>query len=167
MAAEGIGAALADRRAIEDFLVHEVRLLDSRRFEEWRDLFTEDGYYWVPLRPEQPNPDDEASLFYDDRGTMETRFRRLRHPRIHSQDPPTRTCHVIGSIAVDEVDADKGECSVSSTMMMADYRQGTQRVFAGHVRHRLRHDGKGFRIVTKKVDLISCDDVFGVIAVPF
>ncbi len=84
-------AAFADRGRIEDFLIREVRLLDERHFEEWRDLFDEDGYYWVPLRPDQSDPASEASLFYDDRQMMRTRFERLRHPRIHAQTPPHRT----------------------------------------------------------------------------
>ncbi len=38
-------ATLGDLRTIEKFLIHEVQLLDERRFEEWRDLFAEDGVY--------------------------------------------------------------------------------------------------------------------------
>ena len=65
-AAEVVAAAFGEHRSIEDFLIHEARLLDERRFEEWRDLFTDDGRYWVPLKPDQQSP-DETSLFYDDR----------------------------------------------------------------------------------------------------
>ena len=31
------------------FVVHEARLIDQHRFEEWLDLFADDGYYWMPL----------------------------------------------------------------------------------------------------------------------
>lgn len=160
-------AALGDRHAIEDFVIREARLLDDRRFDEWRELFTDDGYYWVPLRPDQKSAIGESSLFYDDKKIMATRFERLAHPRIHAQSPPHRTCHVIGSIAVEEVDETNGECLVRSSMIFADYRTRTQRVFAGQVRHRLRRIGDDYRIVFKRVDLINCDDVFELIAVPF
>ncbi len=63
-------AALDDERAIERFLIGEVRLLDERRFEDWRELFAEDGRYWVPLKPDQKSPDGESSLFFDDRKIM-------------------------------------------------------------------------------------------------
>jgi 3-phenylpropionate/cinnamic acid dioxygenase small subunit len=155
------------RRSIEAFLIHEVRLLDERRFEEWRDLFAEDGFYWVPLKPGQASPDGEASLFYDDRRIMETRFERLRHPNIHAQSPPHRTCHIVGNVAVDHLDATSGECSVVSNMIMTDYRMHTQRLFSGRVRHELRRDGAGYKIALKKVELINCDDAFELIAVPF
>jgi len=154
------------RRAIEDFVIAEARLLDERRFPEWRDLFAEDGYYWVPLRTDQNGPEDGPSLFYDDRKIMETRFERLAHPRIHAQSPPHRTCHIVGSIAVEE-EPESGDYVVRSSMMMADYRLRTQRVFAGQVEHRLRSQGDGFRIVYKRVHLINCDDAFELIAVPF
>ena len=155
------------RRAIEDFVIAEARMLDERRFWEWRDLFVEDGYYWVPLRTDQNSPDDGPSLFYDDRKIMETRFERLTHPRIHAQSPPHRTCHVVGSIAIEADDGRDGDYVVHSAMIMTDYRLRTQRVFSGQVEHRLRSQGDGFGIVYKRVNLINCDDAFELIAVPF
>ncbi len=156
-----------DRSAVEAFLIHEAALLDDREFEQWRDLFDEDGYYWVPLRPDQKSPEGESSLFYDDRKVMQTRIERLRHPRIHSQTPPHRTCHLIGNVAITEMDAAKSECTVRSSLMMADYRLRVQRNFAAKVTHRLRAVGDTFKIVWKRVDLINCDDAFELIAVPF
>ena len=71
-----------DLRGVEAFLVQEAELLDDRRFEEWEGLFDEDGYYWVPARPDDENPYDELSIFFDDKPLMRTRIARLRHPRI-------------------------------------------------------------------------------------
>ena len=55
------------RVEIEEFLYREARLLDERRFEEWMNLFAEDGYYWVPAAPDQKDPYDGVSIFFDDR----------------------------------------------------------------------------------------------------
>jgi 3-phenylpropionate/cinnamic acid dioxygenase small subunit len=164
---ETVTDELGDRRKIEDFLIHEVALLDDRRFEDWRDLFAEDGRYWVPLKPGQEFADGESSLFDDDRSVMATRFERLRHPNIHSQNPPHRTCHVVGNVVIGHVDVANGEVSVSSRMIMTDYRMQTQRVFSGRVTHRLRRAGPSYKIALKRVDLINCDDTFELIAVPF
>ena len=38
---------------LEDFIIHEARLLDARRFRDWMALFAEDGTYWVPAVPDQ------------------------------------------------------------------------------------------------------------------
>lgn len=160
------GVSGIDRMPFELFLIHEARLLDARRFRDWMGLFTEDGTYWVPAVPEQESPFDQASLFYDDRQLMQTRIDRLEHPRIHVQSPSSRTVHLIGNVIVEQADAAAGEFRVSSTVVMVEYRQDNQRLFAGHQHHRLRRDGASFRIVQKRVDLANCDSAFEAMAVP-
>jgi 3-phenylpropionate/cinnamic acid dioxygenase small subunit len=155
-----------ERAPIEQFLMQEARLLDERLFREWMELFADDGTYWVPAVPDQKSPFDQASLFYDDRDLMRTRVERLEHPRIHVQTPPSRTAHLVGNVLIEEVDAAKNEIVVGSTVIMVEYRDEAQRVFAGHQHHRLRRDGTGFRIVQKRVDLINCDSAFEPMAVP-
>jgi hypothetical protein len=51
-------------------------------------------------------------------------------------------------------------------VILVEFRDETQRVFAGRQRHRLRCDGASFRIVQKRVDLINCDSAFEAMAVP-
>jgi ethylbenzene dioxygenase beta subunit len=160
------GVAAIDRAWIEEFLMREARLLDERRFRDWMEMFAEDGTYWVPAAPDQQSPFDQASLFYDDRDLMRTRIERLEHPRIHVQTPPSRTARLVGNVLVESVDEGKGEYVVGSTVLMVEYRDEQQRVFAGRQHHRLRRDGASFRIVQKRVDLINCDSAFDAIAVP-
>ena len=155
-----------DRGEIEEFLIHEARLLDERRFRDWMGLFTDDGTYWVPAVPDQESPLDQASLFYDDRGLMRTRIERLEHPRIHVQTPPSRTAHLVGNALIESIDEAKRECVVGSTVIMVEYRDDQQRIFAGRQHHRLRREGDQLRIVQKRVDLINCDSAFEAMAVP-
>ena len=155
-----------DRARFEEFLIEEARLLDERRFREWMGLFSEDGTYWVPAAPGQTSPFDQASLFYDDRDLMRTRIERLEHPRIHVQTPPSRTAHLVGNVRIEQAAEGKGEYVVGSTMIMVEYRDDAQRIFAGRQQHRLRRDGASFRIVQKRIDLINCDSAFEAIAVP-
>ena len=159
-------AAAVSRAVFEDFLFAEARLLDERRFRDWMALFTEDGTYWVPAVPGQDSPFNQVSLFYDDRDLMKTRVDRLDHPRIHIQTPPSRTAHVVGNVIVDKADEAAGEYVVSSTVIMVEYRDDKQRLFAGRQTHRLRRSGDTFRIAQKRVDLVNCDAAFEAIAVP-
>ena len=154
------------REALSDFIIHEARLLDSRKFRDWMALFADDGTYWVPAVPDQQSPFDQASLFYDDRDLMKTRIDRLDHPRIHVQTPPSRTAHIAGNVVVDEADHAKGEFLIGSTFIMVESRDDAQRLFAGRQQHRLRRHGDSFRIVHKRVDLINCDCAFEAMAVP-
>src|SRR5215467_3536607 len=160
------GVAAIGCASLEEFIVHEARLLDERRFRDWMALFAEDGTYWVPAISDQVSPFDQASLFYDDRELMKTRVDRLEHPLIHVQTPPSRTAHLVGNIMIEQADAAKSEFVVGSTVIMVEYRDEAQRVFAGRQHHRLRLVAEGFRIVQKRVDLINCDSAFEAIAVP-
>jgi 3-phenylpropionate/cinnamic acid dioxygenase small subunit len=159
-------AAVAVRAPFEDFIIREALLLDARKFRDWMALFADDGTYWVPAVPDQASPFDQASLFYDDRELMKTRIDRLEHPRIHVQTPPSRTAHLVGNVVIEAADTAKGEYLVGSTVIMVEYRDDAQRVFAGRQQHRLRRHGDSFRIVQKRVDLINCDGAFEAMAVP-
>jgi len=165
-AAANPSPAAIDRAVFEAFLFEEARLLDMRRFRDWMELFTEDGTYWVPATADQQSPFDQVSLFYDDRDLMKTRVDRLEHPRIHIQTPPSRTAHLVGNVIVDEADDAKGHFVVSSTVIMVEYRDDQQRIFAGRQIHTLRRNGDGFHIVQKRVNLINCDSAFEAMAVP-
>lgn len=149
---------------VKAFLALEADLLDERRFEDWLDLFTEDAHYWVPSKPEQISHLEEVSIFSDNRELMELRVRRLRHPSIHVQTPPSRTVRYLTNVLAHE---DAGALEVSSRIMVLEYRQGEQRVFGGRCRHRLIRPGEGFKIALKRVDIVNCEDPHLPMAVPF
>jgi 3-phenylpropionate/cinnamic acid dioxygenase small subunit len=154
------------RETFELFLIHEVRLLDERRFREWMELFTDDGTYWVPAVPNQESPFNQASLFYDGRQLMRTRIERLEHPLIHVQTPPSQTLPLVSNVTIESQDEAKGEVLIASSVIMVEYRQDDQRLFAGRQQHRLRRAGDRWRIAHKRVDLANCQAAFEAIAVP-
>lgn len=162
-------ARLVLARAVEEFLIHELALLDDRRFEDWVDLFAEDGYYWAPASPDQENPLDSVSLFYDDVAMLRTRFARLRHPRVHSQIPPSRTSHMISNVVVDTSIENPEIYDVSARFQMLEYRPAhDQRAFGGRYQYALARAGQTeFRIASKKATILNCDDVHLPIAIPF
>jgi len=161
------GGAAADLRAVEQFLIHEARLLDEGRFEDWLALFTESAWYWVPIDPRQANPHDMVSIIYDDRRLLETRVRRLCNPNIHAQSPPSRTSRIIGNVVAAPDEGQDGGLTVFSRFQMVEFRRDKQRLFAGSLRHGLVPATDGFRIRWKRVDLVNCDGMLDGIAVPF
>ena len=152
---------------IEKFLYREVRLLDERRFEEWTDLFADNGFYWVPAYPNQKDPYKTVSLFFDDKKLMRTRLSRLDHPKIHAQKPPSRTVHVVSNIEIDQNHETLGEILVHSTLQMMEFRLDKQTIYGGRVQHLLRKKEGAFELAWKRVDLINCDGVFEPLAIPF
>ena len=152
---------------IEKFLYREVRLLDERRFEEWTDLFAEDGYYWVPAYPNQNDPYKAVSIFFDDKDLMRTRLSRLDHPKVHAQKPPSRTVHIVSNIEIDKDHKTAGEVLIHSALQMMEFRLDKQTVYGGRVQHLMRKKGDTFELAWKRVDLINCDGVLAPLAVPF
>jgi ethylbenzene dioxygenase beta subunit len=154
-------------RRIETFLYREAWLLDERRFEDWRDLFADDGLYWVPARPDQTDWKTEVSLFLDDKKNIQARIDRLRHPRIHAQSPPSRTVHTVANVHLAPEQPDDGAIAVHSTVTMAEWRPAGERVYRGRVQHTLVPDGAGFRIRLKRVDLVDAEAVHDAMSIPF
>ena len=150
--------------AIEDFLLHEARLLDEARYEEWLALFTDDGWYWVPSQPDQKSPKDTVSLIYDDRRLLETRVRRLANPHIHAQQPASRASRTVANVTIERRDGPTVD--TRSKLVMVEYRRHQQRVFAGTCWHRLVGTEGRLRIASKRVDLINCDSELDGIAIP-
>lgn len=144
---------------IEPFLINEAHLLDSRQFEAWMALFTDDGDYWAPSVSDQDSPTDWVSLIHDDKERMATRIHRLRHPRIHAQDPPTRTSRIVANPYIEEVEDEC--CTVRSKFILYDYRpsipEAEAHLFAGTYWHRLVREDGDIRIVRKKALLANCD----------
>ena len=170
MMAANAQMALANPAMAEvmDFVLAELDLLDRRKFEEWAALFTEDGFYWAPIDPDQPNPQEHVSLFYDDRAAMKMRIYRLRHPRIHMQTPPSRYLHLVTSFR-DLASAADGSVAFKCNFLLLEYRRTRgQAMYGGTYDYRLRREPSGaLRILEKKATLVNSDDSFPSLAVWF
>jgi len=140
---------------IEQFLFHEASLLDSRRYEEWLRLFTEDSRYWIPSGQADADPTGHASLVFDDWQALSVRVARLLNPAAHSQTPPSRTSHLVTNVRAEE--AGDGGVKVNSTFALFEARLGVQRCFGGQCAHLLRRLEGHWRIASKTVVLVNSD----------
>src|SRR5260221_13187223 len=83
-----------------DFVIHEARLIDQHRLDEWLDLFTDDGIYWMPLEWGQTDPKLTTSLMYGDKRLLTIRIERLKGKGTYSQKPRSRGHHVLATTKV-------------------------------------------------------------------
>jgi benzoate/toluate 1,2-dioxygenase beta subunit len=155
------------QQEIQQFLFLEAELLDDRRFDEWLALFHPEAEYWVPMAWTQPDPYQHISLFYENVDVLRMRMQRLKELAALSQRPFSRTCHQIGNVRIAEHDGNN--LVIRSTALIVEYRRDDQRLFAGHVTHKLRRAVNSFQIDLKRVDLLNCDTEHGHIrmSVPF
>ena len=154
-------------RSVERFLYLEARLLDAGAFEDWRELFADDGLYWIPSEPGQSDPTTTVSILREDKAMLAMRVRRLGHPRAFALEPRPRTLHAVGNIEITEP-SDAGRlCRVASALTVHEYRAGDRALRAARCEYRLRPAGESFLIVLKRVELIDCDAVHDtVISIP-
>jgi benzoate/toluate 1,2-dioxygenase beta subunit len=147
------------KSALKEFLVRQAELLDRRSWDEWIDLFTDDGIYWMPLKEDQTDPENNPSIFYEDKALMAARAGRLRDVNAWGQQPPTRTIHLIGNVRLDGAQSRNGEVVVRSNFSVAEFRRDVLRHHAGTYTHHLRRARNGFKIAMQRVDLINADGI--------
>ena len=139
------------------FIYREARLLDEKRFDEWYELFSDDGYYWVPLSAAQTDPLGHNSLAYEDKLLLKLRIERLKLPTAYSQKPASRCLHVLQAPEVEKSDAAKGEYLMRTPFIYTETRADESQRYAATAWHTLVRTPAGLRIRLKRVDILNAD----------
>jgi len=152
------------RAEAEQFLYQEARLIDEDRLEQWLELFTADGIYWIPS-DENSDPETETSIIHDDVPQLEKRIFQLRNKHL-AQDPRSRTIHFISNVEVENAnpsDTTIVRCNTIIYEMRPGDHQMLQagladmRTFAGRCRYRLLRQNGNWHIAFKQINLINRD----------
>lgn len=142
-------------------VIHEARLIDEHRLEEWLDLYADDCLYWMPLEWGQTDPRLHASLMHDDKLLLRVRVERLKGNRTFSQKPKSRCHHVLQTPSIDWRDDAGGAYHLYTPFHYVETRQDEQHLYAGWARHHLVVADGRLRIKVKRVDLVNPDAAFG------
>jgi len=146
---------------LADFVYEEARMLDEQRFEQWLALFTDDGYYWMPLTHGQTDPLMEGSLMYEDKLLLRVRIERLAGQRTYSQQPLSRCHHLLQHPTVEAGhawhDPSRGQYAVRVAFHYVEARMDQQTLYAGWTTFELKDVDGALRIFRKRVDLLNCD----------
>jgi 3-phenylpropionate/cinnamic acid dioxygenase small subunit len=145
---------MVDRSDIENFLYLEARLLDTCRFEDWLDLFTEDAIYWVPAGGDDIEPNEHVSIIYDDKAHIAKRIKRLRSGFAYAQDPLSRVHRLISNVEIVEPRNPAGELNVRCMMLLIELARHRQTIHSARCEFQLIAHNKSWRIRQKKVNLL-------------
>jgi 3-phenylpropionate/cinnamic acid dioxygenase small subunit len=137
----------------EQLLYRQAAALDEKLWQDFIDLFAEDGVYWMPAQPEQTTWEGVPSIFAEDRNLMRVRMLRLTHPHAWSQAPLWGTSHVIGNVMLESEGGD--DVVVRARFHMMEFRRDQSRHFAGAYRHHLRRTADGLSIKLQRVDMVN------------
>jgi len=158
-------------REVEQFLYREARLLDDRRFHEWLELFTDDVHYRMAGRSSRyprsskaiatMDPDrhdalaksEELPILDETKTTLGGRIARLDTGMAWSEDPPSRTRHIVTNVEVEPGDA-ASELNVYSNFVVYRNRsESEQDFFVGARRDVLRRVDGVWKIARRKLIL--------------
>jgi phthalate 3,4-dioxygenase beta subunit len=131
------------------FLVEEAALLDGRHWHDWLELLADDIRYVMPVRVTMGRRGAAAASerggmdhFDEDRHSLGKRVERLTTEHAWTEDPPSRTRHLVTNIRTFAT-ASPDELRVESALLLFRSRGDTRPpeiVCAGRV-DRLRRNG--------------------------
>jgi 3-phenylpropionate/cinnamic acid dioxygenase small subunit len=147
------------QREVEQFLYRQSELLDTKQWQDWIDLFTEEGVYWMPADPAHQHWDGVPSIFAEDKKLMVVRMKRVLHPDAWSQRPLWGTNHVVSNVTVQKHETN-GDVSVRSRFHMMELRRDDVRHFAGSYLHQLKNTTDGYRIKQQRVDMVNAQATY-------
>jgi 3-phenylpropionate/cinnamic acid dioxygenase small subunit len=150
-------AAAGSDQALIEFVYHEARLIDEKRFDEWYDLFADDGRYWMPLMRGQPEGPGHTSLFDEDKLLLKIRIERLGNPKSYSQACPSWCQHILQAPRIERREAGSGLAVLRTPFMYLEYQQDQQEIYAGVAWHHLKEGGAKIMIALKKIELLNCE----------
>jgi benzoate/toluate 1,2-dioxygenase beta subunit len=149
---------MKDQHAVEQFLYRQADLLDSKRWQDWIDLFAADGIYWMPPAPEYKTWEGQPAIFSEDKNLMTVRMNRVLHPDAWSQRPLWETNHVVSNVVITK--ETKTDVFVKSRFHMMELRRDDVRHFAGSYIHHLKKTKKGFAIKLQRVDMANAQAAY-------
>lgn len=144
------------------FYINEAWLLDDRKFREWLDLFTDDVFYFMPRRMNVGRQDmsqelsevGDLAIFEDDKTYMTMRVDRLDTGMAWSEDPPSRTRHIVGNLVVERL-PDGDVKAKTAFILYRSHHETDENIFAGSREDHLRQEDGHWRIYERVIVLDS------------
>lgn len=151
---------------VEQLYYDEAELLDDGRYTDWLELLDDDLDYWMPTRTNRLRRQQALSIasrreaaFYDEtKESLAWRIRRFDSGMAWSEDPPSRTRHLVTNIVAHHIDPTEQEGFSEDDLLVRSaflvYRNRLEReenVFAGRRTDVLRRRGDRFLVARREI----------------
>lgn len=147
---------------LQNFYYDEATLLDEGRYVDWLNNFDDDLEYWAPTRTNRLRRQQALSIadrdglaFYDEtKESLAWRIRRFDSGMAWSEDPPSRTRHLITNlVAHHATDAEGNEFLEAHTYFYV-WRTRLEReqdTFVGIRTDLVRQTEDGFKVFDRRI----------------
>lgn len=145
---------------VQQFVYHEVGLLEAGEYDEWLTLFSEDARYWMPTRETRTRREDgvrstnEMLVYDDDKKFMRTRVERMKSDMAHAEQPPSRLRYFVTNVRAKVADTTESELFVQCNLMVYQTRmERMETSYVGKREDRMTLQDGTLRIVERKIIL--------------
>ena len=142
---------------IAEFLWMEADLLDRRDYDTWLDLWTEEGFYVIPVDKEGDDFANRLNIAYDDAKMRKMRVERFQAGFSISSAPPADSVRTLSRFVIEGAEGDT--VTVRAAQHVIEDKFGRQRMFAANVSWKLKVTEDGFMIRDKVIRLLNSDGV--------
>lgn len=155
---------------VEQLYYAEADLLDEGRYVDWLELLSDDLDYWMPTRTNRLRrqqalsiaPRGEAAFYDESKESLTWRIRRFDSGMAWSEDPPSRTRHLITNIRVRHADpaseegfTDRDLVAHSAFMLYRNRLEREEGVYAGKRTDVLRRVEDGRLLIARREILLD------------
>jgi 3-phenylpropionate/cinnamic acid dioxygenase small subunit len=138
------------------FIWKEAELLDKKDYATWSSLWTDDGYYVVPIDHEATDFAAQLNYAYDDAHMRKIRIERLTSGLAMSAADAAATVRTVSRFVPVSVSDDLVE--VTSAQIIVGYKRQTHTLFVANLTHRIRFTPQGPKMEQKVIRLINSMD---------
>lgn len=140
---------LETRQLVEDFMIHEARLLDEWRLVEWLALLTDDARYEVPATDVRGDAAHALGLIADDAARLRQRVDQLLGNAMWCESPRSRTRRLVGNIRIEGERAD--ELDVAANFAIHRFGNARADAFVGTYAYKLVRAGDELKLRRRTV----------------
>lgn len=145
---------------ISQFMYAEAQLLDDWNFRDWLDILSEDILYTMKTTTNAQTRDRRKSIsppstwiFNDTKHVLERRVAKLETGMSWSEEPPSRTRHIITNIRVQPTDTADEYLVFTNYLLYRSQKETDIMIYVGKRIDTLRKSNEGFGWLIAKRDI--------------
>ena len=139
------------------FIWAEADMLDHSEYQEWLNLWSEQGKYIIPIDPTLTDYENNLIYAYDDHHMRKLRVQRLENGEAISTAPKANTVRSVSRVRV--IQDQDNEIVLRCAQNLREFRKENLKHYTADVTyHLVRQTEGGLKISRKVINLVNSTD---------